>query len=174
MASHLNLRSQFLQSQKFAKIVRKTKTSTTSRISDKGEIVEKTTVTIVTETITHARNVVEDDEDSTDKAASSYFDCIESCETSTENGLTESKGFLETSTSTNKTETESPNVSHEPSTLDMSEELHSIEENPTPPHTQLSTGLPCCMSRLVTSSTRSWTFYLSGLIRNIPLYCTDR
>jgi len=41
-------------------------------------------------------------------------------------------------------------------------------------HIQLSTGLHCCLSKLVTSAMRSWTFYLSGLIREVPLHCTDR
>lgn len=56
--------------------------------------------------------------------------------------------------------------------LDISEE-HK-EEDPPPPHIKMATGLQCCLSRLVTSAIRSWTFYLSGLIRDIPLYCTDR
>ena len=137
-------------------------------------------MTIVTETITLAKNVEEDDEESTDEAASSYFDCIQTCETSTENILdikikSELKGVLKTST--NKTEKESSILLSEPSTLDDSKyisEEYGKEENPAPPHIQLATGLPCCMSRLVTTSNRSWTFYLSGLIRNIPLHCTDK
>merc|ERR1711892_810377 len=62
------------KSQKNEKIVRKTKTSTKSKILGNGDLVEQTTVTEVTETI------VEDEPICSDEATSLYYDCLESCE----------------------------------------------------------------------------------------------
>eukprot|EP00092_Neocalanus_flemingeri_P041550 GFUD01045250.1.p1 GENE.GFUD01045250.1~~GFUD01045250.1.p1 ORF type:complete len:752 (+),score=243.70 GFUD01045250.1:119-2374(+) len=196
------------KSKKNEKIVRKTKTSTKSKILGNGDLVEQTTVTEVTETITHTAPVEEDDEVCSDEGPTSYYECLETCESKRKekdelneelivpfgskseslddnndetaiviNDLVKDRTKFEQSIPNSTSVIERSELSDKQSqndeNADTSEEMFG-DKKPPPPDIRLPTGLPCCLSRLVSSALRSWTFYLSGLIMDIPLYCTDR
>jgi len=193
------------------KIVRKTKTSTKSKILGNGDLVEQTTVTEVIETITHGGNDEIDGRKECLEETRSYHDCLETCkdnwketETQPEKDMNwydipavpfgckstgedidnaekpdeDSKPFLEREKNFEQlipNSTSITQVSELTNTQPTDDEKQDYTyENLPPLPTQLPTGLQCCLSRLVTSAMRSWTFYFSGLIRDIPIYCTDR
>jgi len=212
------------KSQKNERIVRKTKTSSKSHILGNGDLVEQTTVTEVTETITHSGLSEEDDVICSDK--SSYYECLDTCGRKENNQESEERKkekeepgndaespvvpfgckleevptvihmnneednvereyeitdkeegnkLLEESIPSTEEIIESSNKPLEPNNNNAhSREKTFNEKKLPPPNIQLSTGLTCCISRLVTSAFRTWTFYLSGLIKDIPLFCADR
>ena len=162
--------------------MRKTKTSTKSKILGNGDLVEETTVTEVTETITHRTNKEDDSDECADDIDTSYNTCMEACKQKSNEKTRSLQLNSDIDTSDIGTDASLQNLAKSTELKDEEEEEEIIQmsyqkeilNEEWPPNIKLPTGISCCLSQIVNQGHKSWTFYLSGLIRDVPIYCDDR